>query len=192
MAQNVVQLKRTAVPGKVPNTSILQTGELALNLADKTLFSSDGTTVFEIGANTTNQSVTGTLTANNISSSNVSTEILTSNTILSNNQTVTGTLTANNVSSSNVTVTNVLIPTSLLASGSTGGSRQVLASNNGVLYWRTLSEGSGFGAAITIDANTSLDIDENNNIFLAEGALTQSEILTQAEDDALALAIALG
>lgn len=46
-----IYIKRSSVAGKVPNTSILDTGELALNLKDGRAYSSNGTNVFEIGSN---------------------------------------------------------------------------------------------------------------------------------------------
>lgn len=82
MANNVILIKRTSVSGRVPNTSsssnsqFINTGELALNLTDNKLFSSNGITSFEIGSNLTNLSVTqqvsvGTnTTVNNIIFSN--------------------------------------------------------------------------------------------------------------------------
>ena len=62
MANNVFKLKRSSVAGKVPNTSSIAIGELGLNLTDRILYSSDGTTIFEIGSNTTNQYISNTLT----------------------------------------------------------------------------------------------------------------------------------
>ena len=64
MAGNLIQVKRTSVPGRVPTTSNLTTGELALNMADGILYSSNGTQVFEIGANNTNLNVSANLTIN--------------------------------------------------------------------------------------------------------------------------------
>lgn len=49
---SVVKIKRSSIRGKAPTTSNITTGELALNLADGRLYSSNGTSVFEIGANT--------------------------------------------------------------------------------------------------------------------------------------------
>jgi len=54
---SVVKIKRTAVAGKAPTTSNITTGELALNLSDGRLYSSDGSVVFEIGANTHSMTV---------------------------------------------------------------------------------------------------------------------------------------
>ena len=61
---NVIQIKRTSVSGRAPNTSnssnssFIDTGELALNLTDKKMFSSNGS-LFEIGSNLSSLSVTG-------------------------------------------------------------------------------------------------------------------------------------
>lgn len=59
MAERPVRIitKRTAVPGKIPTgttgteLNLIKTGELASNLADKKLFSFDGSNVFEFGTN---------------------------------------------------------------------------------------------------------------------------------------------
>ena len=48
---STIRIKRSSVRGKVPNTSNISTGELALNLVDKRLYSSNGTATFEIGSN---------------------------------------------------------------------------------------------------------------------------------------------
>lgn len=54
---SIVRIKRSAVQGKAPTTSEILAGELALNTRDGKLFSSDGATVFEIGANVHSLSV---------------------------------------------------------------------------------------------------------------------------------------
>lgn len=41
-------MKRSSVPGKVPNTSQLSIGELAINLADSKLYASNGSAVFQV------------------------------------------------------------------------------------------------------------------------------------------------
>jgi len=74
-ANTKFQVKRTTVAGRSPNTTnssntqYINPGEFALNLTDQILYSSDGTNLIEIGANNTNQKVTGTLTVNNVSAS---------------------------------------------------------------------------------------------------------------------------
>jgi len=61
------QIKRSSVPGKVPNTTTLSIGELGLNLTDQVLYSSNGTGVFEVGANVVTQTVNTALTVGNSS-----------------------------------------------------------------------------------------------------------------------------
>lgn len=57
------QIKRTSVTGRTPNTtnsgnsSYIDAGELAINLTDGKLFSSNGTVAFEVGANLASLSV---------------------------------------------------------------------------------------------------------------------------------------
>jgi hypothetical protein len=61
---NKIQIKRTAISGRTPNTttsangSFIDTGELALNLTDGKMFSSNGSVFFEVGANLSNLTVT--------------------------------------------------------------------------------------------------------------------------------------
>ena len=46
---STIKIKRSGVAGKKPTTSDISTGELALNTKDQKLFSSNGTSVFELG-----------------------------------------------------------------------------------------------------------------------------------------------
>lgn len=62
MANTVFKLRRSSVAGKVPNTSTISIGELGLNLTDKILYSSDGSSVFEIGANNSSYTTNGNIT----------------------------------------------------------------------------------------------------------------------------------
>lgn len=63
---SIVKIKRSSVQGKAPTASDIQAGELALNTRDGKLFSSDGSAVFEIGANLHSLSVgTGGLVIGN-------------------------------------------------------------------------------------------------------------------------------
>ena len=88
MANNRFQVKRTSVSGRLPNTtssgnsSYIAAGELALNLTDGILYSSNGSTIIPIGANNVNVNVSGNLTVNSIvANGSVGTngQILTSN-----------------------------------------------------------------------------------------------------------------
>lgn len=63
---SVIKIKRSSVQGKAPTTSDILSGEIALNTRDGKLFSSDGSVVFEIGANLHSLSVgTGGLSIGN-------------------------------------------------------------------------------------------------------------------------------
>ena len=63
---SIVKIKRSSIQGKAPTTSDITTGEIALNLRDQKLFSSNGSVVFEIGANNATSHI-GTLTVGNSS-----------------------------------------------------------------------------------------------------------------------------
>lgn len=79
---NKLQIKRTSVSGRTPNTTnsgnthFIDTGELALNLADGKLFSSNGSVHFEVGANISSLSV-ASIVANG--STGTTGQVLTSN-----------------------------------------------------------------------------------------------------------------
>jgi len=68
MANNIFQVKRTSTTGRTPNTTssgnsqYINAGELALNMTDQMLYTSDGTNLIVIGSNTLNQNITGNLT----------------------------------------------------------------------------------------------------------------------------------
>jgi hypothetical protein len=83
MANNLIQVKRTSVSGRAANTTTLpNAGELALNMTDGILYSTNGSVVFEIGANNTNASITGNLTVKSVvanGSLGTSGQVLTSN-----------------------------------------------------------------------------------------------------------------
>lgn len=75
MANNKIIHKRTAVAGRTPNTTIssnsqyISAGEFAINLTDRIAYTSDGASLFEIGANTTNSRVSNTITLRSINAS---------------------------------------------------------------------------------------------------------------------------
>jgi hypothetical protein len=58
------KLKRSTVGGIVPTTGDIDTAELAVNLADRKLYTSNGTVIFELGSNLNNLAVSGNLTVN--------------------------------------------------------------------------------------------------------------------------------
>lgn len=81
---SIIKLKRSGTPGGVPSGGQLQAGELAINLADKKLFSSsNGTDIFTLSGDLYNLPLTGnasqavvTLTVDNASLSNDSITIV--------------------------------------------------------------------------------------------------------------------
>lgn len=70
MATTLFQIKRSTTSGVTPNTtdpantSYIVDGELAINLPDGRLFSSNGSVLIEIGANLTSLNVVGNVNAN--------------------------------------------------------------------------------------------------------------------------------
>lgn len=171
MANNRIQVKRTAVAGRQPNTTsssntqYINQGELALNTADKILYTSDGTNLIYVGANQVNQSVSNLITVGNSTvnvtvnstifsgTSNNSTyfgglSLLTVEGYIAGNSATaysnaistiyanSGTFTGNNTFSGIVYVNSTLY-----ANGSAGLSGQVLTTNGstGAPYWSTVS-----------------------------------------------------
>ena len=59
---SVLKIKRSAVSGKAPTTSDIQPGEIALNINDGKLYSTDGIRVFEVGANVASLSINDAFT----------------------------------------------------------------------------------------------------------------------------------
>jgi hypothetical protein len=72
LANNRIQVKRTSVSGRTANVTnsgnsqYIAAGELALNMTDGILYSSNGSTLLPIGANNVNAQVSGTITLNSI------------------------------------------------------------------------------------------------------------------------------
>lgn len=67
MANSVFQHKRTSISGRAANSTTLPNpGQIAINMADGIMYSTNGTFVFEIGANNTNVRVTGNATLNGV------------------------------------------------------------------------------------------------------------------------------
>jgi hypothetical protein len=153
---SVVKIKRSSVQGKAPTTGNLETGELALNLRDQKLFSSNGSVVFEIGSNTTSSHI-GTLTVGNSSPytfptsdgsenfvlktdgsgtlSFVSVASVSSNTSL-DNAVSTGNTTSREITVGGLTVGAITFP------NTDGTDGQVLTTDgNGTLSFQTISSG---------------------------------------------------
>ena len=56
------KVKRSTVSGVTPTTGDIDTGELAINIPDRKLFTSNGSAILELGSNLTNLSVSANLT----------------------------------------------------------------------------------------------------------------------------------
>jgi len=88
MPDMLIQLKRTSIAGRTPNTTnaanlqFIAEGELAINLQDRKLFSSNGSSLIEIGANLSSLNVVGGTTVNG--------SLLVNNTSSVGNTTITG------------------------------------------------------------------------------------------------------
>ena len=169
MANTIVQLKRTSVSGRAANTTTLTNpGELALNMTDGILYSTNGTVVFEIGANNTNAQITANLTVRSIIANGIlgtAGQFLTSNgstvywstggggggspggadTQLQFNDSGSFNGTSGftfNKTTNNVTIANTLTVRAISANGSVGTAGQILTSNGTVSYWATGGGGS--------------------------------------------------
>ena len=58
--KSLIKIKRSAVSGNAPDTDNIVEGELALNTADRILYSRGGDDIFEVGANVSSLSIGGT------------------------------------------------------------------------------------------------------------------------------------
>jgi hypothetical protein len=167
MANNRIQFKRTSTSGLLPNTtnsanaSYIAAGEIAVNLTDKRVIASDGSTTFEVGANVTNQNVTNnlnlttngakiTFVANGSASGNQSYFTLqTDNNFVFYNSATDGTPRAiwASFTNSNTSALNLVAPIKVSsalqdATGSNGTNGQVLTSNGTATLWTTAAGGS--------------------------------------------------
>lgn len=150
MANNTIYIKKTAVAGRAPNTSNIGQGELAVNMTDQKLFSTNGSVVFEIGANLTS-SMVGNSTAN-----------VTSNTTMLR--------IANSTASANLTPDSLTIGTSTV--NSTVIQAATLAANGNVTLGTQANK-----AIVTYTTNTARtytlpDAGANASFVMTEGSQT--------------------
>lgn len=143
MANNVIKIKRTAIAGRAANTTTLSNpGELALNMTDGIMYSTNGSVIFEVGANNTNVNITGNATINAIIANG---SLGTSGQVLSSNGTglYWDDVAAGGFSNGqSISVNNFVITGAFTANSSNGSSGQVLASNGTSVYWTNQTGGS--------------------------------------------------
>lgn len=146
MANNIIQMFRTTVSGRTPNTTnssntqYINIGQLALNLPDNKLFSSDGTNLFEIGSNNINKNVTNSFSFNSLL---------------------------------NINTTAIMVNSAIFLAGSNGINGQVLTSNGtSNAYWSSVGAGSTNVNATFAWTNTQSfsDIITFNGLILANTA----------------------
>ena len=128
MANTIFQVKRTTVAGRQPNTTnssngqYINPGELALNLADGILYSSNGSALIAIGSNQSNVT-TNNVTSNTINSNTISANNITLNQGISvGNSTVNSSINAIGLFAGNNTVNSVINTTFIAVSNPTNNS----------------------------------------------------------------------
>ena len=179
MANNVFQVKRTSTSGRTPNTTssgnsqYINAGELALNMTDQVLYTSDGTNLITVGSNVANQRV-GNLTISAITANGSlgsSGQALTTNGSNVYWSTIVGTNTAaayvwSNTHTFNANVT-LATTASLIANGTQGITGQVLTSNGSSTYWG--AGGSGGGATSVLVRQTYVANGSVNTFTVTSG-----------------------
>lgn len=190
---NKFQVKRTSVTTRTPNvtssgnTHYIDTGELALNLTDKKMFSSNGTAYFEVGQNLADLAVSGNITLSGALSANGGTgtdgQVLTSNGTVSYWADSTGGGGGGFTNGQSITVNNFAITGAFQANSSNGAADSILVSNGaGGVYWRnTLPFATGNLLSYSATGNgtqnvfqtTFGDISAANNILVTIDGMVQ-------------------
>lgn len=155
MANTRFQLKRSTISGVIPTTSDIATAELGINVADRKLFSSNGSAVFEVGSNLTSIAVGNTTAIQTINSTgiyvngtvNATSYTIGTSTIANSTGVYTGVVNGSSISvgpSFIANTTRLVIDTTigLQANGGIGTAGQVLTSNATTVYWSTPTTGT--------------------------------------------------
>jgi hypothetical protein len=132
MANTRFQLKRSTISGITPTTSDIATAELGINVADRKLFSSNGTAIFEVGSNLTSIAIGNTTAIQTINS----TGVYINGVVNSSSLSVGTSFIAN--------TTRLILDTTVgvQANGGIGTAGQVLTSNATTVYWSTPTTGT--------------------------------------------------
>lgn len=180
---STIKIKRSNVAGKTPTTSDISAGELAINIKDQKLYSSNGTAVFQIsGSSSGGEYANATVTRVKASDLNINSFVVTSvtgvligatapaylqvaNAVATYTTKVnptTSALWAHNgraTISTNLAVSGNTSIIGLLANNSLGTSNQVLKTNGSSVYW---------GAAASASSNSFTGILVGSNVVVAD------------------------
>jgi hypothetical protein len=150
---NIIKPKRSSVPGKVPTTSDIVSGEIAINNVDSKIYQNNGTTVVQVGA--------GKLTALSdvvVTSPTSGQSLAYNGTNWVNSSAGAGTVTSVGITpGTGVTVSNSPITTSgniavglstkLTAIENLSGAGFITQNGSGVIAGRTIQAGTGISVA---------------------------------------------
>ena len=157
---STIKIKRSSVAGKRPTTSEITTGELALNTKDQKLFSSNGTSVFEL-ASAGALANTNAYIATKANATNPTTSGLLAHTgraTISTNLAVSG---------------NTILSGTLVANSSPGTAGYYLRTSGTGVYWSPVSA-SGGGAngfsGILVGANVISADSTTDRLTLVAGS----------------------
>jgi hypothetical protein len=166
MANTTIQLKRSSVAGKQPNTTQLSIGELAINLTDKKIYSSDGTYVFEPAGNVTNLNVTAGIKANG--SYGVTGQVLATN---GSSVYWTADQTANVIAANSLTASYITITTGTLSVGNSTVNTDI--GNNYISVGNSSSFVNVYSSYISIGNISTTDSLQTNSSSIILGNVTQ-------------------
>jgi len=116
MANNKIQIKRTNVAGRVPNTTnssnsmYIAAGEFALNMADKQLYTSNGSSLITIGSSGTSLTLADSLRIGSIESSLL---VVNSSSVFTGNANSNTSVNTTSISVQNNTSNTVINPTTI-------------------------------------------------------------------------------
>ena len=137
---SVIKIKRSSVPNKVPTTSDIATGELAINTKDRKIYSSNGTTVFSFTSDYIQ-------VANAVATYATKADPTTSGLLAH-----TGRATI----STNLTVSGNNVIGKLVANNSLGTAGYALKSNGSTVYWDNVDNRGIVLNNTTISANYTI------------------------------------
>ena len=165
MANNTIQIKRTSVSGRAANTTTLPNpGELALNMADGIMYSTNGSVIFEIGANNTTVNV-------------------------SNSITLQSNLNMVSPDGNNTITVNMLNSDTLSFSGNTGQLFSITDSQNGVIF--AVNDISGV-PSIEVDDDGTIRLAETfGNVLIGTNVDNGSDKLQVSGNASISGALAL-